>query len=109
MLVFLFTDLESSTRLWEEHPDEMKGALARHDEILREAVVAGNGTVVKTTGDGLMASTRLVELMRAQGRSPDGADDLLELYETFTEGFDEPGLVAARVALGLAGNSRMGR
>jgi predicted ATPase/class 3 adenylate cyclase len=55
MLVFLFTDIESSTRLWEQHPDEMKRALARHDEILLEAVSAANGTVVKTTGDGLMA------------------------------------------------------
>jgi hypothetical protein len=32
----LFTDLEGSTRLWEEYPDAMRGALARHDEILRE-------------------------------------------------------------------------
>ena len=55
MLVFLFTDLESSTRLWEQHPEEMKEALARHDQILIEAVTAFNGTVVKTTGDGLMA------------------------------------------------------
>ena len=55
MLVFLFTDIESSTRLWERHPEEMKGALARHDEILLDAVTQANGTVVKTTGDGLMA------------------------------------------------------
>ena len=36
-VTFLFTDLEGSTRLWQEHPDAMKGALARHDEILRAA------------------------------------------------------------------------
>ena len=35
-VTFLFTDLEGSTRLWQEHPEAMKGALARHDEILRE-------------------------------------------------------------------------
>jgi len=55
MHVFLFTDVESSTRLWEQYPDAMKGALARHDQILRDAVMGANGTVVKTTGDGLMA------------------------------------------------------
>ena len=33
-VTFLFTDLEGSTRLWEEHPEAMKGALARHDAIL---------------------------------------------------------------------------
>ena len=54
-VTFLFTDLEGSTRLWEAHPEEMRGALARHDAILREAVEANRGHVVKTTGDGLHA------------------------------------------------------
>ena len=54
-LAFLFADLESSTRLWERHPDAMTDALERHDEILRTAVAHANGTVVKVTGDGLMA------------------------------------------------------
>jgi predicted ATPase/class 3 adenylate cyclase len=54
-VTFLFTDLEGSTRLWEEHPDAMKGALARHDEILRTAIETGAGHVVKTTGDGTHA------------------------------------------------------
>ena len=54
-VTFLFTDLEGSTRLWEQQPDAMKEALARHDEILREAVEAHGGHVVKTTGDGFHA------------------------------------------------------
>ena len=54
MAVFLFTDLESSTRLWEQHPEAMRPALARHDAILRQAVESAGGRVVKTTGDGLM-------------------------------------------------------
>ncbi|MDX1511092.1 MAG: adenylate/guanylate cyclase domain-containing protein, partial [Nitriliruptorales bacterium] len=53
---WLFTDLEGSTRLWEQHPEEMKGALARHDAILKEAVESSGGTIVKGTGDGLMAA-----------------------------------------------------
>ena len=55
MTVFLFTDLEGSTRLWDMHPTEMATALARHDAVLDEAVTTNGGTVVKTTGDGLMA------------------------------------------------------
>ncbi len=58
-VTFLFTDLESSTRLWEEHPEEMRAALARHDAILRDAVEMHDGHVVKTTGDGLHAAFAL--------------------------------------------------
>ncbi len=54
-ITFLFTDLEGSTRLWEQHPEAMKAALGRHDEILREAIEGAGGHVVKTTGDGMMA------------------------------------------------------
>jgi predicted ATPase/class 3 adenylate cyclase len=55
-VTFLFTDLEGSTRLWEEHPDMMQVALARHDELLRDAVESHGGFVVKTTGDGVHAA-----------------------------------------------------
>jgi predicted ATPase/class 3 adenylate cyclase len=54
-VTFLFTDLESSTRLWEEQQEAMRAALARHDAILVEAVESEGGQVVKSTGDGLHA------------------------------------------------------
>ena len=54
-VTFLFTDLEGSTRLWEEQRDAMQSALARHDAVLRTAVESHGGQVVKTTGDGLHA------------------------------------------------------
>jgi class 3 adenylate cyclase len=57
-VTFLFTDLESSTRLWEEYPDAMRGALARHDSVLRTAAEAHRGYVVKMTGDGMHAGVR---------------------------------------------------
>jgi class 3 adenylate cyclase len=55
-VTFLFTDLEGSTRLWEQFPDAMQPALARHDEILRSAIAAHDGHVVKSTGDGVHAA-----------------------------------------------------
>jgi predicted ATPase/class 3 adenylate cyclase len=55
-VTFLFTDLEGSTRLWEQHPEAMRAALARHDDILRRAVEKRGGVVVKTTGDGMHAA-----------------------------------------------------
>ena len=53
-LAFLFTDIEGSTRLWEQYRERMKDALECHDAILREAVEGSNGQVVKSTGDGFM-------------------------------------------------------
>ena len=54
-LTFVFTDLESSTRLWERFPEAMKPAVERHDAILSDAVEGSDGRVVKVMGDGLMA------------------------------------------------------
>src|SRR6476660_5810777 len=54
-LAFLFTDIAGSTRLWERQPAAMADALARHDTILNDAIGSAAGTVVKTTGDGMMA------------------------------------------------------
>jgi class 3 adenylate cyclase len=54
-VTFLFTDLESSTRLWEELPEAMSEALARHDEILRTEVDAHDGVVLSRMGDGIAA------------------------------------------------------
>jgi predicted ATPase/class 3 adenylate cyclase len=52
----LFTDIEGSTRLWEQEPERMRPALARHDALAKTAVEGNRGTVMKTTGDGLYAS-----------------------------------------------------
>ncbi len=52
---FLFTDLEDSTPLWENHPALMQRLAARHDTLLREAIATHRGRVVKSTGDGFHA------------------------------------------------------
>ncbi len=54
-VTFLFTDLEGSTRRWEEHPDALPGALVRHDEILRGAIEGHGGVVFSEMGDGMAA------------------------------------------------------
>ncbi len=55
-VTFLFTDIENSTKLWEQFPEAMKAALARHDEILRQAIESHQGAIIKTTGDGFHAA-----------------------------------------------------
>ncbi|MEM9513366.1 MAG: BTAD domain-containing putative transcriptional regulator [Actinomycetota bacterium] len=54
-LAFLATDLADSTSMWEANPEAMQIALARHDQILTDAVEANRGTVFKGTGDGIYA------------------------------------------------------
>jgi predicted ATPase/class 3 adenylate cyclase/DNA-binding CsgD family transcriptional regulator len=51
-VTFLFTDVEGSTRLWEEHPAAMPDVLAVHDEVVRGAVAAHAGDVFAATGAG---------------------------------------------------------
>jgi predicted ATPase len=55
-VTFLFTDIEGSTRLWQERPDAMRAALAEHDEALRAAIEAHGGYIFATGGDGFAAA-----------------------------------------------------
>lgn len=44
---FLFTDIEGSTRLWEDEPERMRPALARHDVLVgANDVSGGNGLLL---------------------------------------------------------------
>ncbi len=52
MITFLLSDIESSTMLWEEHPEDMRLALIRHDKIIEEVVDANEGTIVRPRGEG---------------------------------------------------------
>ena len=54
-LAFLFTDIVGSTQLWERQPQAMQPALARHDALLRQAIDADGGQVVRTAGDAFHA------------------------------------------------------
>jgi hypothetical protein len=51
-LTFLMTDVEESTRLWEQDPAAVATALKRHDELAAEIVGARRGRLVKPRGDG---------------------------------------------------------
>ena len=55
ILTFLFTDIEGSTRRWESDADEMRTALAAHDELMQDVVAAHKGSLFKHTGDGVCA------------------------------------------------------
>jgi predicted ATPase/class 3 adenylate cyclase len=50
-VTFLFTDIEGSTRLAQEFPDAMPSLLARHNQILNQAIEAHNGMIFRFVGD----------------------------------------------------------
>jgi predicted ATPase/class 3 adenylate cyclase/DNA-binding CsgD family transcriptional regulator len=55
-VTFLFTDIEGSTRLLQEHPVAYRAALARHDQLLAQAVAAHGGTIFQRGGDAIRAA-----------------------------------------------------
>ena len=87
MVIFLFTDIVDSTRLWEAQPAQMAAALARHDALCREVVGERGGRVVKTTGDGLYAVfedpfealAAAIELQRGIQKLAGGSDLALKM------------------------------
>src|SRR5215216_6124506 len=50
-VTFLFTDIEGSTKLAQQYPDEMPSLLRRHHEILHQVMQAHNGYVFRIAGD----------------------------------------------------------
>ena len=55
-VTFLMTDIEASTRRWDEAPEAMRAALEQHDAVLRGAIADAGGWAFKHTGDGLIAA-----------------------------------------------------
>jgi len=55
-VTFLFTDVESSTRMLQAHPRAYAVAIARHHELLAAAVEQAGGVVFETVGDAVYAA-----------------------------------------------------
>jgi class 3 adenylate cyclase len=73
VVTFLFTDVEGSTRRWENDAEAMRTALSAHDEVLRAAIDAHGGWLFKHTGDGVcaaFASPRSAVGMHSRSRQP---------------------------------------
>ena len=51
-VTFLFTDLESSTPLWESAPESMAVAIERHDVLLTARIEEHGGAIVRSRGEG---------------------------------------------------------
>jgi class 3 adenylate cyclase len=51
-VTFLFTDVEGSTRAWDQHPAAMRLAMVRHDALIEAAVAEQDGVLVRPRGEG---------------------------------------------------------
>lgn len=90
-VTFLFTDIEGSTKLWQQSPDAMPAALARHHEILHRAIESHNGYVFQIIGDAFCA---------AFATAFDGLDAALGAQRALRdEPWGETGAIRVRMAL----------
>ncbi len=55
MPVFLLTDIEGSTRLWDRYHQEMLPALFQHNQILEKNIAQYGGRILELRGDGVKA------------------------------------------------------
>ena len=90
-VTFLFTDIEGSTRLWEQAPTAMRDALELHDRIVQAAIAEHAGYVFATGGDGFAA---------AFGRAGDGVAASARAQAKLSGG-DWPAAAPVRVRMAL--------
>jgi len=90
-VTFLFTDIEGSTKLWQQHPDTMEKALKRHHALLNSTVNAHNGYVFQIIGDAFCA---------AFSTANDAVDAALDVQRLLNaEPWGEIGPIRVRMAL----------
>lgn len=56
LISIVFTDIKSSTTLWETYPAAMRSAIRLHNEVMRRQLRRIGGFEVKTEGDAFMVS-----------------------------------------------------
>ena len=90
-VTFLFTDIEGSTRLWQEKPEAMSVAHAHHDAILREAIDANHGYIFQIVGDSFTAAFH---------NAQDGLQAAVAAQRGLqTEAWDKMGAIKVRMGL----------
>lgn len=93
LVTFLLTDVEGSTRSWEQDPTSMLEAMARHDALVAEAIEGHGGLLLKTRGEGDSAFAVFT-------RALDAAAAALRLQRTLdSEKWPQPTPIRVRVAV----------
>jgi class 3 adenylate cyclase len=69
-VTFLFTDIEGSTRMWEQDPQAMSDALSRHDETLQNAKESRGGHIFASAPMPRVGGSGLARHVLVQGERP---------------------------------------
>jgi class 3 adenylate cyclase len=90
-VIFLFTDIEGSTALWERNRHAMATAVDRHVAVLRQAIESHHGVLYKVVGDAIQA---------AFPTAPDAMSAALGGQRALlAEDWGQPGPIRVRIAL----------
>src|SRR4051812_39935981 len=90
-VTILFAEIVGSTRLWEEHPSEMRTAVERYDEILRSATEDRSGEVIASAGSAFVAAFELAQ---------DAVEAAIQSQRFLeSEGWAQPAPVRVRIGL----------
>jgi class 3 adenylate cyclase len=92
-VTFLFTDVVGSTVLWEQAPEAMGPAMARHDALVEGAVAEYGGVVVRPRGEG---DSRFVVFTRASAAA---AAAIAVVYVLSRERWSTPSPIRVRLAI----------
>jgi class 3 adenylate cyclase len=100
-ITFLFTDIEGSTCLWEEHPDAMRRALARHNDLVECAIVDAGGYEFKRVGDAFCAA--FVARLAARPIGPTDSQEGRPVVDQATSLVSVSSAIRSSVPLTIAG------
>ncbi|TNE87090.1 MAG: hypothetical protein EP330_19145 [Deltaproteobacteria bacterium] len=92
-VTLVFTDVQGSTRIWENSPETARFSLKAHDAVMRASIGRHGGYEVKTEGDAFMVAFAhpaqaldfCLDVQRNLHEHP-WSDELLELPEACEEG-----------------------
>src|SRR5207302_3906955 len=90
-VTFLFSDIEGSTQRWEAHPEAMKAAVSRHEQLMTAAIARHGGYIFKLMGDAFCVAFQ---------SAPDAVAAALEAQRALAEE-DFSGVGGLRVRVGL--------
>ncbi|MBM3494312.1 MAG: adenylate/guanylate cyclase domain-containing protein, partial [Armatimonadetes bacterium] len=96
-VTFLMTDIEGSTRLWEQHPSAMRAIMAAHDSAAAHVVERHGGALLKSRGEG-------DSLFAVFAEAPAAARAALEIQHGLTQfraAPDEAGFPEVRMRVSL--------